>query len=108
MACLYPTITNSTQGFGGMITYINTAVETCYPTLGGQLIPLAILAPAWFIVFLILSRIDPRMAFPAASFLCMVVTIPLMAMGAVNPFIFGIFLVASIVGGLMVYMGARD
>jgi hypothetical protein len=109
MVCFYPSPTNATVGIPGLINYINTAAETCYPVIGGNLVGMLLLIPAWFIIFLILTKTaGARAGFTTASFVCSLLSLGLVVMSQLNPYVFGLFVVLTIAGAAAIFLGGSD
>jgi hypothetical protein len=101
----YQPITNTTVGMNGVFDYLRDSLINYAPTnfLGGSAIGILILVPLWFIIFIPLARDKPTVAWTAASFVCWLVTIPLIILQYVNVAAFGVFLAFTIGGALLTY-----
>jgi len=106
---LYPMPNNSTVGLGGVLNYVKTSLETVNPFIGGNFVGMLILIPLWFIILLMLAvRFGPIGGFVVASFICMLVSVPLIALNYVNAVVFGLFLVFTAVGTVLYYLQSRS
>jgi hypothetical protein len=105
----YPMPNNTTIGLGGVLDYAKASLETVNPFIGGNFVGLLILIPLFFITLMILAiRFGAIGAFVVASFVCMLVSVPLIALNYVNTAAFGVFLVFTAVGAVLYYLQSRS
>jgi hypothetical protein len=104
----YPDPSNLTTGLTGIANATNIGLGGIAGITGSNMLSLSLLIPAWFIIFLPMSRVSPEAAFTTASFLCMVVSMFLMTLGWLNVFVFTIFLVLTFAGMIGFYLHTRQ
>jgi hypothetical protein len=109
MPTLYPMPNNTTVGLGGVLDYAKASLETVNPFIGGNFVGMLVLIPLWFIIlFMLAVRFGPLGGFVVASFICMLVSVPLIALNYVSWLIFGLFMAFTAVGTVLYYLQSRS
>lgn len=89
-------------GIDGMINYIQSASST-QGMLAFNFVGVAVILPVFFITFFILARFRPIASFTASSFICMLLTLILMAGNLISADFLSIFAGMTIIGAIMTY-----
>lgn len=106
---LYPMPNNTTIGIGGLLDYAKSSLDTVNPVIGGNFIGFLFLIPLFFMLLIPLSlRFSPIAAFSAASFICFIVSVPLVMLSYVNAIAIWFFLTLSVIGALGYYLQTRS
>ena len=106
---LYPMPNNTTVGLSGVLDYAKASLNVVNPFIGGNFIGMLILIPLFFMVLFILAiRYGPIGAFVVASFICMLVSVPLIALNYVSAIVFGLFFVFMVVGAVIYYFQSKS
>ena len=104
----YPEPTNTTIGLNGLANATNVGLSGVAGSLGYSLFGLSILMPLWFIIFLPLIRLSAEAAFAVASFICLIVSMVLLAAGYINPLAPMTFFAMTVAGLVAYYLHTRN
>ena len=104
----YNTTFNASGGLYQMMNATSASMNSVLPIMGGNMLAISFLIPAWLIIFISLSKFNMNAGFVAACFICTILSTFMWVLALANESVIIIFAFLTVGSTLMYYYNTRN